>query len=63
MPTMSKEYANAYYHKNKERILAKNSGKRYCEYCNKDISKHNFLFHTRTTKHINNVAEKNAPQV
>lgn len=63
MPTMSKEYANAYYQKNKEKLLAKNRGKQFCEYCEKEISKHNFLYHSRTTKHQTNMAKKNAPQV
>ncbi len=60
MPSNSKEYAKEYYKKNKEKFFKE--GKQFCECCNKDISKHNFLYHSRTTKHITNMAKKNAQQ-
>ena len=57
MVTMSKEYAQEYYKKNKEYFKEKQTAKMHCNICNKEVSKWNYQKHCKTKGHLRNANE------
>lgn len=56
-PDIMAKCRKTYYEKNKDKIFENQKQKRYCDCCDKMISKGNYSTHKKTKKHIQNNIE------